>query len=113
MLLCPWDSLDRNTGVGSLSLLQGPNPGIKPRSPALQVDYLPSEPPGSPCSNDLVKSTVRIRDDVCKTASARHTTGAQKEAVLFDYAWFLLGSYRCSYAVCETFYKTKGKKKIQ
>ena len=66
---------------------------------------------GSPCSNDLVKSTVRIRDDVCKTASARHTTGAQKEAVLFDYAWFLLGSYRCSYAVCETFYKTKGKKK--
>ena len=23
-----------------------PNPGIKPRSPALQVDSLPSEPPG-------------------------------------------------------------------
>src|SRR5574340_500743 len=25
-----------------------PNPGIEPRSPALQVDYLPSEPPGKP-----------------------------------------------------------------
>ena len=24
------------------------NPGIKPRSPALQVDSLPSEPPGKP-----------------------------------------------------------------
>ena len=25
-----------------------PNPGIKPRSPPLQVDYLPAEPPGKP-----------------------------------------------------------------
>ena len=25
-----------------------PNSGIKPRSPALQVDLLPSEPPGKP-----------------------------------------------------------------
>jgi len=25
-----------------------PNPGIKPRSPALQVDVLPSESPGKP-----------------------------------------------------------------
>ena len=25
-----------------------PNPGTKPRSPALQVDSLPSEPPGKP-----------------------------------------------------------------
>ena len=27
-----------------------PNPGIKPRSPALQADFLPSEPPGKPKS---------------------------------------------------------------
>ena len=26
-----------------------PNPGIEPRSPALQTDALPSEPPGKPC----------------------------------------------------------------
>ena len=30
-----------------------PNPGIKPRSPALQADALPSEPPGKP-SKSLV-----------------------------------------------------------
>ena len=28
-----------------------PNPGIKPRSPPLQVDSLPSEPPGKPRLN--------------------------------------------------------------
>ena len=26
-----------------------PNPGVEPRSPALQVDSLPAEPPGTPC----------------------------------------------------------------
>ena len=25
-----------------------PNPGIKPRTPALQANFLPSEPPGEP-----------------------------------------------------------------
>ena len=29
------------------------NPGIKPRSPALQVDSLPAEPQGSPCSFEV------------------------------------------------------------
>ena len=40
----------KNTGVGCHALLQGnlPNPGIEPRSSALQVDSLPSEPPGKP-----------------------------------------------------------------
>ena len=28
-----------------------PNPGIKPRSPELQADSLPAEPPGSPGGN--------------------------------------------------------------
>ena len=49
-LYSPWNSPGQNTGVGSLSLLQGnlPNPGIKPRSPALQEDSLPAEPQGKP-----------------------------------------------------------------
>ena len=41
----------RILGVGSHSLLQAgdlPKPGTEPRSPALQVDSLPSEPPGKP-----------------------------------------------------------------
>ena len=39
----------KNAGVGSLSLLQDlPHPGISPRSPALQADSLPAEPPAKP-----------------------------------------------------------------
>ena len=38
-LYSPWNSPGQGTGVGSLSLLQG----IKPGSPALQVDSLPTE----------------------------------------------------------------------
>ena len=46
-LYSPWNSPGQNTGVGNLSLLQGlPNPGMEPRSPALQADYLPAEPWG-------------------------------------------------------------------
>ena len=46
----PWNSPGQNIGVGSCSLLQGglPNPRIEPRSPALQADSLPAEPPGKP-----------------------------------------------------------------
>ena len=49
-LYSPWNSPGRNTGVGSLWLLQGnlPNPGIEPRSPTLQVDSLQAEPQGKP-----------------------------------------------------------------
>ena len=49
-LYTPWNSPDQNTGVGSLSLLQGniPNPGIEPRSPELQADSLPAEPQEMP-----------------------------------------------------------------
>ena len=47
-LLCPWDSQGKNTGVGCHFLLWDlPDPGIEPRSPALQADSLPSMPPGN------------------------------------------------------------------
>ena len=36
------------SGLPFLSLGDLPNPGIKPGSPALQADALPSEPPGKP-----------------------------------------------------------------
>ena len=44
------DSPGKNTGVGCHALLQGnlPHPGIKPSSPSLLADSLPSEPPGKP-----------------------------------------------------------------
>jgi len=46
----PWNSPGQNTGVGSLSLLQGifPNPEIELKSLVLQVDSLSAEPPGKP-----------------------------------------------------------------
>ena len=49
-LYSPWNSPGQDTGVGSLSLLQGnlPNPGIEPRSSALQADSLPTELSGKP-----------------------------------------------------------------
>ena len=40
-LYSPWNSPGQNTGVGSLSLLQGSS---QPRSPMLQADSLPAEP---------------------------------------------------------------------
>ena len=49
-LLCSWDSPGKNTGVGCCALLQGifPNPGIKPKSPAWQVESLSLSSPGKP-----------------------------------------------------------------
>ena len=49
-LYIPWNSPGQKTGVGSrsLPLRDLPNSGIEPKSPALQVDSLPSEPPGKP-----------------------------------------------------------------
>ena len=52
VLYSPRNSPGQNTRVGSLSLLQGifptqgSNPGIKPRTPALQADSLQAEPQG-------------------------------------------------------------------
>ena len=45
----PWNSPGQNTGVGSFSFSPGdlPNPGIKPRSPAVRADSFPAEPQGS------------------------------------------------------------------
>ena len=72
-LYSPWNSPGQNTGVGSLSLLQGnlPNPGMEPRSPALQVDSLPTELSGKPTLKRLTTwffllSTVRFNISVEK-----------------------------------------------
>ena len=43
-LLCPWDSPGKNTGSLCPSPEDLPSPGIKPGSPALQANSLPSDP---------------------------------------------------------------------
>ena len=47
-LLCPLGFSSKVTGMGCHALLQGifPTQGLNPGSPALQVDFLPYEPPG-------------------------------------------------------------------
>ena len=54
------DSPGKNTGVYCHALLQGnlPNPGSEPRSPTLQVDSLPSEPPGKPKNPRVYRLSV-------------------------------------------------------
>ena len=49
-LLCLWGFSRQENWNGLLCPPPGdlPNPGIEPRSPTLQVDSLPSEPPGKP-----------------------------------------------------------------
>ena len=46
----PWNSPGQNTGMRSLSLIPEdlPDPEIKPGSPALQADSLPTELSGKP-----------------------------------------------------------------
>ena len=57
-LLCPWDSVGQNTGVGCHSFCRDlPNPEIEPRSPALQADSLPPEPPRK--TKDKAKFLIR------------------------------------------------------
>ena len=48
------NSPGNNTGVGCLALLQRnlPNLGIEPRSPTVQADSLPAEPPGNPSGSE-------------------------------------------------------------
>ena len=60
-LLCPWGfSMQQYwNGLSCPSPGDLPNPGIKPRSPALQVvqlDSLPTEPPGKPYRSSSVLS---------------------------------------------------------
>ena len=38
-----------------------PNPGIKPRSPTLQADFLPREPPGKPIKKDRIHTHILAR----------------------------------------------------
>ena len=51
----PWDSPGKNTGVGCHCPPPGdlPDPGIEPRSPALQADSLPLSHQGSPYCDSI------------------------------------------------------------
>ena len=67
-LYSPWNSPNQNTGVDSCFLLkgifptQGLNPGIEPRSPTLQADSLPAEPPEKPDNTGMGKPVFSPAD---------------------------------------------------
>ena len=54
VLYSPWNSPGQNTGAFPFSRGSSQSPGIEPRSPTLQEDSLPSEPPGKPKILDWV-----------------------------------------------------------
>ena len=66
-----------------------PNPGIEPRSPTLQVDSLPSEPPGKPKNTGVVayaffsgSSWPRNLTGVSYIAGRFFTSWATREALI-------------------------------
>ena len=79
-LYSTWNSPDQNTGVGNLSLLQGifPTYRIKPGSPALWADSLPTELSGKPlkrvdmCVTDLLRCTVQTNNIVYQVYSNKN-----------------------------------------
>ena len=82
-LCSQWNPLSQNTGLGSLSVLQGifPTPGIESRSPALQVESLPPELSGKP-SNVLKNHLVLGIDYVQPQVSCNYEW-------LFSVCWLI------------------------
>ena len=92
-------SLPRSSGYSFPSPRDLPDPGIKPRSPALQADSLPSEPTGKHLRLELnIKTNIREGlhsqglafrcSDILGTAVIKWSRGAKAE--------MLLPSYPCS-----------------
>ena len=52
------------SGLPFPSLGDLPNPGITPRSPALQVDSLPTDPPGKPKDTLVSNNNMPMQVDV-------------------------------------------------
>ena len=70
--------------MGSHSLLQGdlPSQGIEPRSPALQADSFPCEPPGKPIYLLIINLLILFfhQTNLLKTSSERRKWGKAVEA---------------------------------
>ena len=79
----PWNSPGQNTGAGSLSLLQGISPthGLKPRSPTLQADSLPTEP------SDQIRSVAQSCPTLCNPMD--YTVHGILQARILEWVAFL------------------------
>ena len=72
------------SGVPFSSLGDLPNPGIKLRSPALQANSLPSEPPGTPTVNLLVLGYMEYKT---KKISPSPSCGKSEKCIFSHYAF--------------------------
>ena len=104
-----WDSPGKNTRVDWHAFLQGilPNPGIEPRSPALRVNSLPSEPPET--LENWIKAVkwynlpiiwkIRIRGTMYNMENMNNTTVCYIWKLLGEQSWRVLIriKYICSY----------------
>ena len=88
------DSPGRNAGVGCWALQGICNAGIEPRSPALQVDSLPSEPPGKPrlahlcLLNLLFLRRKGIRGLEMRGVIVGNGVGSGREDFMSFYVWY-------------------------
>ena len=82
-LLCPWNYVGKNTGVGSHSLLQGIGvllTEFKPRFSALQADSLPSEPLEKPPA--LMHGLLWIENKFYETSETCHPHKVSKGSLI-------------------------------
>ena len=77
----PWNSLGQNTGVGSLSLLQGifSTPWVKPKSPPLQTDSLPAEPRGKPKNTGV--DSLSLLQQIFPTQESNGSPASQADSL--------------------------------
>ena len=87
-LLCPWGFSRQEYWSGLPCPPPGdlPNPGIDPRSPALQVASLPSEPPGKP-KNTGVGSLSLLQGIFPTQELNRHLLNCKQILYQLSYQW--------------------------
>ena len=80
------------SGLPFPSLGDFPNPGIKPRSPSLQADSLPSEPPGKPSELLLAVYFICILDyGNCKFEQFSYSSSKQRRQFVTSTVHLALG----------------------
>ena len=86
-LYSPCDSPGQNIAVGSLSFLQGnlPNPGIEPRSSALQADSLSAEPPGKPKNSGV--GSLSLLQGIFPTQESNWGGSPALQAILYQLSY--------------------------
>ena len=79
----PWNSPDQNTGMGSLSLLQGIFPTqVSPSSLALQADSLPVRPQGKPKKvSSLIAQLVKAASLIAQLVKKENPPAMQETLV--------------------------------